>query len=118
MKKLINKLIQILLSSMKNLKHLNNKYMEPNEGIEMGLRALTFGEKAVGITFNPGGSPVVNEIKTLYAKIIDNLNAMREDVKTSEQTSESGEKIRLLSVAITDAQTAQMWAVKAITWNL
>ena len=24
---------------------------------------------------------------------------------------------RMLSVAITDAQTAQMWAVKAVTWQ-
>ena len=79
---------------------------------------LTFGEKAVGLTFNPGGSPMVNEVKTLYAKIIDHLNKMREDIKNSDQTSESGEKIRILSVAITEAQTAQMWAVKAITYNL
>lgn len=82
------------------------------------MRELTFGEKAVGLTFNPGGSPMVSEVKTLYASIIDKLNNMREDIKTSEQTKESGEKIRLLSVAITEAQTAQMWAVKAITWNL
>lgn len=82
------------------------------------LRALTLGEKYVGLNFNHGGSPMVNEIKTLYAKIIDKLNDMREDIKTSEQTSESGEKIRLLSTAITEAQSAQMWAVKAVTWNL
>ena len=81
-------------------------------------RGLTFGEKAVGTTFNPSGSPMVNEVKTLYASIIDKLNDMREDVKSSEATKETGEKLRLLSVAITEAQTAQMWAIKAITWNL
>ena len=30
-----------------------------------GLRGLTFGEKAVGLTFNPSGDEKVNKIKTL-----------------------------------------------------
>lgn len=94
--------------------------MEPAEGMPFTgtLKALTFGEKYVGLTFNPGNDPKVAQIKTLYAQIIDKLNDMREEIKTSEQTSESGEKIRLLSNSITEAQGAQMWAVKAITWNL
>jgi hypothetical protein len=29
----------------------------------------------------------------------------------------SGERARLASVAITELQTAQMWAVKALTWR-
>ena len=73
-------------------------------------RELTFWEKAVWLTFNPGWNPQVTDIKTLYAKIIDNLNESRKTVWP-------GEKGRLLSVAITEAQTAQMWAVKAVTWN-
>ena len=71
---------------------------------------LSFGEKAVGLTFNPNGDTRVNEIKKLYAQIIDlcisqtvgNLN---------------GEAVRLFKIAITEAQGAQMWAVKAITWK-
>jgi hypothetical protein len=69
----------------------------------------TYGEKAVGLSFNPGGSKEVNSMKKLYASIIDDLNAERE-------ASDSGERKRLLSVAITEAQSAQMWAVKGITW--
>lgn len=72
-------------------------------------RELTFGEKAVGLTFNPSGDEKVNEIKELYAKIIDLCSELRGD--------ERNEKARLLSVAITEAQGAQMWAVKAITWK-
>lgn len=72
-------------------------------------RELTFGEKAVGLTFNPGGNPAVTEIKRAYAAIIDRLNDLRGDQRN--------ETARLLSVAITEAQGAQMWAVKAITWN-
>lgn len=73
-------------------------------------KVLTFGEKAVGLSFNPSGDEKVNEVKELYAKIIDLCNDMREEVG-------KGEKARLLSVAITEAQGAQMWAVKGITWN-
>lgn len=71
---------------------------------------LTYGEKAVGLTFNPGGDEKVNQIKKLYAEIIDICNNLRTEAG-------QGEKGRLLSVAITEAQTAQMWAVKGITYK-
>jgi hypothetical protein len=71
---------------------------------------LMFGEKAVGLSFNPSGDIVVNATKQLYADTINNLNAIRHE-------SKSAEKKRLCSIAITEAQTAQMWAVKAITWT-
>ena len=54
-------------------------------------------------------SEKVNEVKTLCAKVIDLLNDLRADQRN--------EQSRLLSVAITEMQTAQMWAVKAITWK-
>lgn len=73
-------------------------------------RELTFGEKAVGLTFNPGNDEDVHNCKIDFAGIIDNLNNKR------ELTSDP-EKKRLLSIAITEAQSAQMWAVKAITWK-
>lgn len=76
-------------------------------------RPLTFGEKAVGFSFNPGGNMRVTEIKTLYAQIIDLLSEERNAVVRSGEN----EKFRLYSIAITEAQTAQMWAVKAITWQ-
>jgi hypothetical protein len=69
----------------------------------------TFGEKAVGLDFNPSDDPTVVELKQLYAKIIDICDAGR--------ASGEAEKRRLYSVAITEAQTSQMWAVKAATWK-
>lgn len=69
----------------------------------------TFGAKAVGLNFNPANNQDVQKVKELYAQIIDVCNNLR-----GEQRNE---KARLFSVAITEAQTAQMWAVKAITWN-
>lgn len=79
-------------------------------------RELTFGEKAVGLTFNPGGDEKVSKVKKLYAEIIDIMNDLRNGKFTEEEVM-SGEMARLASVAITEAQTAQMWAVKAITWK-
>ena|SRR5688572_23329366 len=73
-------------------------------------RELTFGEKAVGVTFNPAGNPMVNAIKESAAKYIDLLNELR-------NTTDNGEIKRQLSIAITEAQTSQMWAVKAVTWQ-
>lgn len=73
-------------------------------------REMTFGEKAVGVTFNPSGDSAVNTIKQMFAEVIDEMNKLR------GQTSD-GEVKRMLSVAITESQTAQMWAVKAITWR-
>lgn len=71
---------------------------------------LTFGQKAVGITFNPGGHALVNEIKQKAADYIDLLNEARD-------AAPSPEVARQLSIAITEAQTSQMWAVKAVTWQ-
>jgi hypothetical protein len=74
-------------------------------------RQLSFGEKAVGLTFNPSGDSRVNEMKQLYARIIDLMHELRGQSIDQEQ-------VRLASVSITEAQGAQMWAVKAITWRV
>lgn len=74
-------------------------------------RALTFGEKAVGLSFNPSNNPKVESIKRKFADIIDELNDLR------LANPDDKEIFRMCSVAITEAQTSQMWAVKAATWN-
>lgn len=73
------------------------------------VRELTFGERAVGFRFNPSGLTAVDECKATYAKAIDQLNELR-------NSSTDPEVKRLASVAITETQAAQMWAVKALTW--
>lgn len=73
-------------------------------------RELTFGEKAVGLTFNPGNNELVDKLKKSFASIIDDLDYARTNAQDPEIK-------RLTSVAITEAQTAQMWAVKSITWS-
>lgn len=78
-------------------------------------RELTFGEKAVGLSFNPSNDPLVQGVKDQFAALIDSLNNQRNALDVG--LAGSKEKARMYSVAITEAQTAQMWAVKAITWQ-
>ena len=73
-------------------------------------RELTYGEKAVGLTFNPGNNKDVDKCKQAFANIIDNMNDLRNPTHDAEVK-------RMCSVAITESQTAQMWSVKAITWK-
>lgn len=72
---------------------------------------LTFGQRAVGLSFNPSGDKDVEKVKAAFADIIDMMNALRADSPYGK------EQTRLASIAITQAQDAQMWAVKAITWK-
>lgn len=79
-----------------------------------GHRPMTFGERAVGLAFNPGGNPKVQAIKEQFALMIDALHNERVEA----QGAENMEAVRMLSIAVTKAQEAQMWAVKAVTWSV
>ena len=74
------------------------------------IREQSFGEKAVGLSFNPSNDDLVSQIKARFAADIDEMNALR-------LRTESQEVKRLASIAITEIQGAQMWAVKAATWK-
>lgn len=81
----------------------------PSEENKNG-RSQTFGEKAVGLSFNPSASDLVANIKKRFADDIDEMNSLRLRTDDPEVT-------RLASIAITEIQGAQMWAVKAATWR-
>lgn len=70
---------------------------------------LTFGQRQVGVKFNPSGNPEVDIIKEIAASLIDQLDVAR-------KTTNDPEKKRLYSEAITLAETASMFGVKAATW--
>jgi hypothetical protein len=76
----------------------------------METREMTFGEQAVGLQFNPSNDDAVALCKAEFASVIDRMNDLR-------NTSANTEVKRMASIAITEAQTAQMWAVKALTWK-
>lgn len=67
------------------------------------------GSKLVGISFNPGGNPKVDEAKQLAANLIDLVHE-----KMKDETSE--ESLMIHNEAIRAIMTAQMWTVKALTW--
>lgn len=73
-------------------------------------RPLTYGEKAVGLTFNPSSDPRVDAIKKIASELIDAIHALRAN-------QPNGEIVRMANIAITEIQTGQMWAVKAATWK-
>lgn len=71
---------------------------------------LTFGQKAMGVSFNPSKDPFVDEVKSLCAQLADKLNDARASTGRGEDT-------RYYSKAISHLEDAQMNAVKAITWQ-
>ena len=70
----------------------------------------TYGQKAVNLSLNPSNDVAVTSCKQTFAHAIDQLHYLHE-------TTENPEVKRLASIAITEAQSAQMWAVKALTWK-
>ena len=77
-------------------------------------REHTYGEKLVGLKFNPAGSGRVDRLKTLYAAVIDEVRAFRESYV--EAGDEIG--IHLADEAVDAALNAQMSSVKSATWGL
>lgn len=69
-------------------------------------RPMTFGEKAVGLEFNPSNQTEVYKAKSECARVIDRAHNLID-------VAESGDVIRMARLAITAAQEAQMWLVKA-----
>lgn len=84
-------------------------------------RGLTYGEKAVGLTFNHEEGEIfnlVNDAKITCAKAIDQMNEVRTRCSgDSYPLGVSGERAALATIAIRKLQDAQMQMVKAITWK-
>jgi hypothetical protein len=76
----------------------------------METRELTFGEKLVGLTFNPSGDDKVYKVKRLCADLTDVLY---------DDIPEDGERTflqdQLFNKAIFDILDAQMTSVKLLT---
>ena len=79
-------------------------------------RSQTFGEKAVGITFNPSGSDEVYEAKMLAAKQIDLLEKVHIKL-TNDSANTSWVRNVLRTQAFNLLVSAQMALVKYLTWK-
>ena len=64
---------------------------------------VTLGQKRVQRNFNPTANPQVEDLKEAYAKLIDVLEANRNERNGRE-----------ISIAQTEAETSCMYAVKAL----
>jgi hypothetical protein len=74
-------------------------------------RELTFGEKLVGLDFNPSNRPDVDEVKQLNAKLADIVNDLQRETKEPYLSNTiKGDAIRCIL-------HAQMAIVKWLTFN-
>ena len=94
--------------------------VEPNEVQQKILdeyfknlpRVLTFGQKLVGLNFNPSNDDQVGKVKQLFADILD---AIGDPTADTERRSYSYNIIR--TQAINTTMLAQMAVVKFLTWR-
>ncbi len=80
-----------------------------NDMAEEAVNGLSFGQKAAGVNFNPGGNSEVTVLKQIAAQFIDQCDVAR-------NLTSNGSKKRYYSKAISEMEDAQMNAVKAATW--
>ena len=84
---------------------------------------MTKGEYKVGIDFTPSQDDVVGRIKRLAADFIDLVDSIEvvtekeeEEIKhTDKLWARMDERRRLKALAMTEIESAAMWAVKAAT---
>lgn len=77
----------------------------------MNTKELTFGEKLVGLTFNPSGDANVNRAKELCAELADLLN------QNADPNSDRPLCRLLFDKAVGDILDAQMNVVKVLTFQ-
>jgi hypothetical protein len=78
---------------------------------------LSFGEKLVGLTFNPSGDPKVNRAKELCAELADLLNEHWKQFDAYDLHNINTVQLRnqLYSHTIGEILNAQMNVVKVLT---
>jgi hypothetical protein len=68
----------------------------------------TFGQRMVGLTFNPSGDERVAAVKQSCADVLD--------IVRSTQPTDDDHRA-MIEHAVNEMVTAQMWAVKVLTWK-
>lgn len=74
---------------------------------------LTFGQKAVGLTFNHGEGEIFMAVDTAKKTCADAIDQMKAIMDTEGRS----ERAALATIAYRKLQSAQMDMVKAITWE-
>lgn len=80
---------------------------------------LTYGQKLTGVNFNPSEKRTVAKIKQAFADLIDMINdaPKKPADPTAPDKTDWGRIARHSAIAITEAETACMYAVKAAVFN-
>ena len=84
-------------------------FQEPTGQAPLTNGELSYGQKLVGITFNPSQDGKVQRAKELCAQLAD----LVEDCKKNQEQSDLDDLLK--NGAIQRILDAQMWAVKYIT---
>lgn len=79
-------------------------------------KALTFGQKAVGLTFNPSGDPKVIKAQQLLAEAIDLLEEVHQE-KTNNGEATSWYRNVFRTEAFNQLVNASSSLVKYLTWR-
>lgn len=90
------------------------KEIDPVTYNENKVSELTFGEKLVGITFNPSNDDKVHKLKSSFAEA---ANIVKADFESQNSTNAEHEDIRKIVFveSIAEILKAQMCAVKLVT---
>mgnify|MGYP003603720872 FL=1 len=98
---------KIIINGVGSLKNLKKENMEE----------LTFGQKAVGLTFNPSGDDNVTKAKQLMAEAIDLLEKDHAEKTDNGNMMSSWTRNVFRTAAFNAIITAQMALVKYLTWK-
>ena len=83
----------------------------------MNQQELTFGQKAVGLSFNPSGEDNVTKAKQLMAEAIDLLEKDHAEKTNNEAGSITWARHVFRTTAFNAIIAAQMALVKYLTWK-
>ena len=98
---------KIIINGVGSLKNLKKENMEE----------LTFGQKAVGLTFNPSGDDNVTKAKQLMAEAIDLLEKDHDEKTDNGNMMSSWTRNVFRTAAFNAIVAAQMALVKYLTWK-
>ena len=83
----------------------------------MNQQELTFGQKAVGLSFNPSGEDNVTKAKQLMAEAIDLLEKDHNEKTDDGKVMSSWYRNVFRTAAFNAIIAAQMALVKYLTWK-
>lgn len=110
--------LEIQEGLMKNYADILLQRIERFEGkIENTIIELTFGQKAVGLTFNPSGNDKVGKAKQLMADAIDLLEDHHAEIMMKDPNVNTWIRAVLRKAAFNAIISAQMTLVKYLTWK-